>query len=272
MSETTSTTSFDDNGNISSVSSVTIDSNTGATSGYTVGYDNGKETSVSVFKSGSDGGNASFDIGSQGQLSKSNHNWLDSDESGRQASENAYGIDDGGLLNESGINYEPTDGFSASLQMIDGQLYLAFRGTEVDQGASALIDDVKANGAQGMRLSTSQYNQAIALARDVFDMTGGKVIFVGHSLGGGLATAAAESVGGRAIVFNAAGVSSRYNHGTASIRAHIMRGDPLSSIQNGYSPLGLAMPDTVGTRVYHEPYRQGLGAGELHSISTFGRQ
>lgn len=57
--------------------------------------------------------------------------------------------------------------------------------------------------------SSQQYEDAAKLARVVANLVGGadKVIFVGHSLGGGLASTAAYATGSNAITFNAAAVS-----------------------------------------------------------------
>lgn len=44
------------------------------------------------------------------------------------------------------------------------------------------------------------------LARQYYDSAGGNIYFTGHSLGGGIVSAAAIWTGGNATVFNAAGV------------------------------------------------------------------
>jgi hypothetical protein len=78
---------------------------------------------------------------------------------------------------------------------------LAFAGTED-------LKDWETNYAETKGLST-QHKDAASLARVVVNMVGGadKVIFVGHSLGGGLASTAAYATGSNAITFNAAAVS-----------------------------------------------------------------
>lgn len=193
--------------------------------------------------------------------------WTRKDQQAAMSSEMAYEID-GGLLKELGIDYNPRDGFSASLLKADDGYMLAFRGTE-----GVIDSDMISNLAQGANLNTSQYEQAVDLAIDVYQATGGNVTFVGHSLGGGLAAAAANATGGQAITFNAAGLSSRYNSRSSSgIRAHIIRGDILSSTQNGFSRQGLLMPDTVGTRIYHSPANWYDTSINRHCISQFTRK
>lgn len=93
---------------------------------------------------------------------------------------------------------------------------VAFRGTE------GSLADWWNNIRQGTGAGSSQYSQAVDLAQQVHAATGGNVVFVGHSLGGGLATAAAAATGGRAVIFNAAGYASF--RGAANIRSHLVRG------------------------------------------------
>lgn len=65
------------------------------------------------------------------------------------------------------------------------------------------------NVAQEFGMSSFQYAKAVELARQLVENTPGKNFrFVGHSLGGGLATVAAAAVGGEATVFNPAALDS----------------------------------------------------------------
>lgn len=77
---------------------------------------------------------------------------------------------------------------------------LAFAGTEdaLDWGANY-------NESKGQ---SAQHQAAATIARVLANTVGGadKIIFVGHSLGGGLASAAAYATGSNAITFNAAAV------------------------------------------------------------------
>ena len=159
-------------------------------------------------------------------------------------SNRVYGDGSGGLLSEKGISHTPfSDGFNAALyRSADGAFYLAFEGTSFTSG-----NDWYANISQALGFKTPQYEQAVALAKAVRDALGDNVVLVGHSLGGGLASAASYATGLNAITFNAAGVNSRYSHGSSSqITAHYIRGDILSTLQD-ITPLSNA----AGNRVAH---------------------
>ena len=124
------------------------------------------------------------------------------------------------------IDYRPTHGFSASLfQAADGTYYLAFRGSEFSG------HDWWANLAQGLGFRTSQYEQAIRLARQVQKAlpAGAKLVLTGHSLGGGLASAAAFATGLDAITFNAPWLNPQYREGhPGTIVSHVVVADFLS--------------------------------------------
>ena len=114
-----------------------------------------------------------------------------------------YGISDADL--------RPTGddtGFRAELFIPDPAVFgpnatpvLQFEGTNFGD-----LQDVNADVAQAMGNDEAFYNQAIDIATRVNQHSGGNVIFSGHSLGGGLATAASLATGAPAIVSNPAGV------------------------------------------------------------------
>ncbi len=163
-----------------------------------------------------------------------------------------------------GIEYAPTDGFAASIyEYRKGKYMLAFRGTETN--LDALPADALADLVQGLSLKTSQYEQGIKLAKQVVAKVGaGNVIMTGHSLGGGIASAAAIATGSMGITFNAAGLSARYGGGTTGgqVYAHIMRGDPLNLLQNKLP----GAPNVYGKRIYHSHSLFNHGG---HSIDNF---
>jgi pimeloyl-ACP methyl ester carboxylesterase len=174
-------------------------------------------------------------------------NWTEEDKVRAKFADLVYYTDSGGLLKKLGIPYDPTDGFAAALYKgSNGTYYLAFRGTELTN-----LADWEADGSQALSLSTSQYNQAINLAKlvsDAIDSQGGTVVFVGHSLGGGLASAAAYATGGDATTFNAAGLSYEYQQGTpGTIRAHYIVGDIVSMSQDLST-----LPSAAGQRIPHD--------------------
>lgn len=99
---------------------------------------------------------------------------------------------------------DPDSGLQSALYVNQdtGHSVLAFAGTN---GASDWIANIR----QAFGLESAQYTQAMVQAQAVHAATNGNVQFVGHSLGGGLASASAIVTGGSATVFNAAGVNSR---------------------------------------------------------------
>ena len=83
---------------------------------------------------------------------------------------------------------------------------------------------------------SKQYSQSIGIAQDLSKSDPG-TSFTGHSLGGGLASANALSVDGKAITFNAAGLSDstkdkfNLNDSKANITAFIVSGEILDQTQ-----------------------------------------
>ena len=85
---------------------------------------------------------------------------------------------------------------------ISGKYILAFAGT--DDGP-----DIVADVWQGLGGFTEQYNAALEIGRRLKDVAifSGRAVLTGHSLGGGLASAAAVVSGFHADTFNAAGLT-----------------------------------------------------------------
>jgi pimeloyl-ACP methyl ester carboxylesterase len=153
----------------------------------------------------------------------------------------------GGRLKEIGLENDRRGGFQAALYggADGGPYYLAMAGTN-----PLSLADWGADVMQALGFKSGHYEKGIALAQAVSEKVGvGNLIIVGHSLGGGLASAAAIATGARAITFNAAGLNRYYRNGSAvDIRAHYTRGDILNMVQR-YSPL----PNSVGAQVPHTP-------------------
>src|SRR3546814_1384741 len=97
-----------------------------------------------------------------------------------------------------------------------------------------------------MGFETGQYSDAIALAQRAEQVFGeGNVVVTGHSLGGGLASAAALATGASGVTFNAAGLSNEtleslgFNPNavrdsvsdSGQLRRYIVNGDPLNAAQ-----------------------------------------
>ena len=149
-------------------------------------------------------------------------------------------------------------GFDAAIYRNDqGQYVVAFRGT--DQWFGPEGADINANSGQALGLTTEQYKQAITLAQSAVRAFGrGNVIFTGHSLGGGLASAAMLATGAPGVTFNAAGLSDNTLRsldlgktpnaireelaGSGQIRRYNVEGDLLTGLQQG----AMLAPDAVG--------------------------
>lgn len=92
------------------------------------------------------------------------------------------------------------------------------------------LKDWATNGSQILTGNANQYKESIKIAEtENIDHPG--ISFTGHSLGGGLASANALSVNGKAITFNAAGLSDATKENltlsgkTANITAFIVSGE-----------------------------------------------
>ncbi len=118
----------------------------------------------------------------------------------------------------------------------DGRYYLAFKGTapnlhlkyiytdylySLKGDASKIKNDIRdilADARQASGCDQIQYDQAIELAtfyqNQLDPKREGKLIITGHSLGGGLAMAAALKTYGYAITFNTASINTLYSIGT----------------------------------------------------------
>ena len=133
----------------------------------------------------------------------------------------------------------------------------AFAGTDFKN-----YNDWENNALQLMGMS-KQYESAMNNARIMSKNIKEKLTFVGHSLGGGLAAASAYATGGRAITFNAAGVSplTIAPNKRAKIDAYITYRDELNLAQFA-SP---KLPNVNGTIHFC------LGDAKLlgHSIENF---
>ncbi len=146
----------------------------------------------------------------------------------------------------------------------------AFAGTD-----SHSIADIVSDVAQATDLP-SQYEIAIACARMMaIKYKGEELTFVGHSLGGGEATAAAMATGKKAITFNPAAVSlSTVARNMlvfpATIENHVVNGDPLTTGQKLVNPLLVGALQRSGLIVL--PGKTTVVpqvAGDAHAIDNF---
>jgi len=153
-------------------------------------------------------------------------------------------------------------GFNAELFIPDPAVYgedaqpvLAFEGTDFSD-----MQDVNADVAQAMGNREEYYERAMSLATTVSEHSDGNVIYSGHSLGGGLATAAAQVTGGQGIVSNPAGVhadtTARFlaergltppADADAGITTYAVDGDLLTTLQRDTQGLTADNADALAT-------------------------
>ncbi|MEM6897369.1 MAG: PAAR domain-containing protein [Pseudomonadota bacterium] len=117
---------------------------------------------------------------------------------------------------------------------------VGFRGTQT-------AGDWAENIRQGAGMDSAYYNRAAQIGRVADAAAPGRVSYTGHSLGGGLASAAAAVNGGPARTFNAAGLTEntmeQFGANTGGTQAYFLNEDPLSSFQDS-----TWAADAVGTR------------------------
>lgn len=106
---------------------------------------------------------------------------------------------------ENAIFTDKESGFGAALfkSEINGETMLTYRGT--NNGVTGKMDWIT-NLAQGAGKETTQYNQAMYLAEKTQRSVDGSFTIVGHSLGGGLASAGVAVTGANGYTFNSAGL------------------------------------------------------------------
>jgi hypothetical protein len=160
----------------------------------------------------------------------------------------AHGIDPQSLHSDA-------TGFQAAIYSDGhGDYVLAFAGTDFKS-----IADWRANVGQGLGLQTAQYRQAEVLAQDAREAFGNNLAITGHSLGGGLASAASLATGTPAVTFNPAGLSDQtlrdlgfspnQERAIASdglIRRYDTQHDILTNLQQNVLPF---LPHGVGTEI-----------------------
>jgi hypothetical protein len=175
-------------------------------------------------------------------------------------SQNSYNDQNGGIIKLFVSEYSEKWGFSATMSGTKSSGYtVAFRGTQL----TSLLDWYN-NVLQAFGIPTPQYSMAKTLAKVIYERTGGNVRFVGHSLGGGLASAAAMVTGARAITINAAGLHKwTASGGDPNVSALFIRGDILSFAQDF-----TILPKAYGQRSSFNPPRGATPLG-YHGSNMF---
>lgn len=155
-------------------------------------------------------------------------------------------------------------GFGAALfkSEINNETMLTFRGTN---NALTFKEDWGTNIAQGAGIENDQYNQAMRLAKQSKrSLEKNSFSIVGHSLGGGLASASTAITGASGYTFNSAGLHPKtaprqggMNNEKASklITSQWVKGDVLTSVQNYLNPALTGILTGVGAS-----HGGGLGA------------
>lgn len=120
-------------------------------------------------------------------------------------------------------------------------------------------EDFVNNGRQGLGMRSDYYDRAMRLASEVNKMLPGGFEIAGHSLGGGLGSAASAVTGARATTFNAAGL-----HPETPARFARENGlptyDPQHTVHT-YQTVGEVLSDVqTGMQRLSEQHRRGYGA------------
>jgi len=161
-------------------------------------------------------------------------------------------------------------GFKFGVYERDGEVVVAFSGTDATSWPQARAD-FDDNVLQGLGFAAEQYDSAIAVGLETVRRFGAEnARFVGHSLGGGLATVAAaavaldQGVSVETVTLNAAGISTRtlrrlherylggdgrpqpdlsrddLSAGVSHVRAYATTADPVTALNSalGQRPVG----------------------------------
>lgn len=165
-------------------------------------------------------------------------------------------------INSTDLNDTKT-GFKADIYKDkNGDYVLVYRGTysDPDHPENDLIHDwskewTDDNMKQGLGMGSEQYNKSIKLAEKVkqgSEKQGKQMTIAGHSLGGGLATAAGAATGSKTYAFCPAGVHPNtykmygvQNPDTSKVHTYYSNQDFLNMASNNLS----LMPKAAGERI-----------------------
>ena len=136
-----------------------------------------------------------------------------------------------------GVNYSNSNtGFKSSLyeRTADGKPEYSYVTAGTDMTSSA---DWGNNARQVLSGDAPQYKQSTENAQAFSEgLEDSELTFVGHSLGGGLASANALTTGNDAITFNAAGLSAKtkasLNNMDSQIDAYVVKGEIVDFLQS----------------------------------------
>lgn len=150
---------------------------------------------------------------------------------------------------------------------------LAFRGT-TNQA------DWEQNARQGVGAKSDYYERAMEIGK-ILKRSGKSFEITGHSLGGGMASAAALAADTTATTFDAAGLHPNTVSKTLSdkarawdpkamsqVEAYRVKGEMLTDIQENFGFISALAPDAVGVRHEFDPPLDGISGKNLHNIDV----
>lgn len=147
----------------------------------------------------------------------------------------------------------------------------------VFRGSTLALEDWQNNFAQNADQASSYYERAVTMGNSIAKSgSPGNVQIVGHSLGGGLASAAQGGSGSPTTTFNAAGlhprtvaryskVPDRQRAEPDKILAYQVEGEVLTATQESGVASLFANP-AVGQRVVVPPAQAGVSAEDRHAM------
>lgn len=151
-------------------------------------------------------------------------------------------------------------------------------------------EDFLNNGQQGIGMRSDYYDRAMRLASLLNDRVGNNFEIAGHSLGGGMASAASAVTGARATTFNAAGLHpdtpARFAKENGlptfnpqqTVRTYQTGGEVLNDVQNGMQRLseehrhGYGLLANEAGLLLREPIMQKLVGDKLRDMMPPGAQ
>lgn len=144
------------------------------------------------------------------------------------------------------------------------------------RGSSTGDDWTKANLPQGLGMETDSYNRAMELG-ELMEQSGKPTEFTGHSLGGGLASAASVVTGMPATTQNSAGLHDNTTarrgmpldraDANKRVNAYRIDGAEKTEILSSINKVPF-VPDAVGTPRSLEPPKSGVSRLGLHSVDA----
>ncbi len=147
----------------------------------------------------------------------------------------------------------------------------------VFRGSTLAVEDWQNNFAQNADQASSYYERAVTMGNSIAERAqSSQVQMIGHSLGGGLASAAQGGSGSPTTTFNAAGlhprtvarysrVPDRQRAEPDKILAYQVEGEVLTATQESGVASLFANP-AVGQRVTVPPAKPGVSADDRHAM------